>query len=152
MKLEIISFDSAHMALFRFRDDDIQNYGKMQHEIFKDFMEQGLSFTAMFEGRILIVGGVVQTTSKTGYCWTIVSEYAKDHPEAVFHTTRRYLNRMMKDMGLHRVETANIKEAKDHHRWCELLGFKNEGVMRYYDEQGRDYVRFAKYMNLKEGN
>jgi len=144
--IKLIPYDAAHMDLLKQSDQDIERYGKISSEMSNPMAEHGVCFTAILDGRILVVGGILQTTNNTGHCWTMVSEYAEGHSIAVLRVVKTQLENMMRDMRLHRVETANLKDATEHHKWCKLLGFHNEGVLRYYDDKKRDYIRFAKYL------
>lgn len=144
--IELIPYDSAHMDIFKQTPDDVERYGKVSSEMVNPMAENGVCFTAISDGRILVVGGVLQTTQHTGYCWTMVSEYARGQGLSLIRTTKNQLEAMMEGMKLHRVETSNIKGSDEQNLWCKLLGFQNEGVMRYYDDKKRDYIRFAKYM------
>lgn len=141
----LIPYDPAHMDLFVQTDEDIERYGKITSDMANPMAEHGVCFSAIKDGRVLVVGGVLQTTANTGHCWTMVSQYASGHGLSVLKTVKGQLESMMESMNIHRVETANLVKAKEHHRWCKLLGFHEEGVMRYYDDKKRDYIRFAKY-------
>ena len=143
--IDLIPYDAAHMDLFEQSDDDIERYGEINKEMSLPMAEHGTCFTAIKDGRILCVGGVLQVSKHTGHCWTMVSVHAKDHGKAVLHCVKTQLETMMRSMGLHRVETSNLFNATDHHKWCRALGFKEEGVMMYYDDKGRHYKRFAKF-------
>jgi len=144
--ISLIPYKSAHMDLFKQSDGDVERYGEISSDMANPMAEHGVCFTAALDGRILVVGGILQTTNHTGHCWTMVSEYAQGSSIAVLRVVKAQLENMMIDMGLHRVETANLKEATQQHKWCRLLGFQNEGVLRYYDDKKRDYIRFAKYL------
>ena len=142
--IRAIPFDFEHLDIFEQSDADIERYGVITSESPIPMAEYGNGFTGVFDGRILIVGGIMQATEHTGKCWTMVSKHAKKYGLPVFYQTRALLERMMTDMHLHRLETSNLKDAHDHHRWCRLLGFHAEGEMPYYDDKKRTYIRFAK--------
>jgi len=96
----------------------------------------------------LVIGGILQQTHNTAKCWTMVSKHAQSYGIQVFRTVKTQLENMMRDMGIHRVETENLKDATDQHKWCKLLGFHEEGEMRYYDDKKRTYIRFAKILEI----
>jgi hypothetical protein len=142
--MRIIPFDFEHVDIFEQSPEDIERYGLMTSESPMPMAEYGQAFTGIHDGRVLIMGGIMLTSERTAKCWTIVSKHAKNYGVLVFHQTRRLLENMMDDMKLHRLETANLKDAHEHHRWCRLLGFKAEGDMPMYDDQKRTWVRFGK--------
>lgn len=146
--IRLVPYEKAHLDLLEANPADIERYGgisKMQDD---PLAEHGICFTAISDGRILVVGGILMVTMHTGYGWTIVSKYAKDYGRDVFRVVKNQLESMMKDLQLHRIETANLADAPEHHRWCRLLGFREEGPLWHYDDKKRNYIRFAKFMGV----
>lgn len=150
--IKIIPYSTEHMDLFEQRECDVARYGKLDSDYSNPFAEHGVAFTAVEDGRILIVGGIMHFTENTGRCWTLVSKYAENRGVALVRVTKSKLESLMETMHLHRVETCNIADAEDHHKWCRLLGFTFEGIMRCYDDQKRDYHRYAKFRGCSHGN
>lgn len=144
--MKVIPYEAAHMDLFEQRPEDIKRYGKFSSENEFQMAKFGTCFTVIIDGRIVLMGGILQVSVHTGHCWTMVSTYAPGHGIQLFRALKRHLEAMMRDMKLHRIETSNQADAAEHHKWCKLLGFQEEGLMRYYDDEKRDYIRFAKYM------
>lgn len=142
--IRVIPFGFDHLDVFEQSDSDLQRYGKLTSESPLPQAEYGAAYTGVMDGRILIVGGVLHTSEHTGKCWTMISKYAHLYGKRVFYQTKGLLEQLMADMKLHRLETSNLKDADDHHRWCRLLGFQAEGEMPYYDDKKRTYIRFAK--------
>lgn len=142
--IRAIPFDFEHVDIFEQTDEDIERYGKLTSESPLPMAEYGNAFTGVYDGRILIMGGILQTTEHTAKCWTLVSRHAAKYGTLVFYQTKKLLENMMDDMKLHRLETSNLKDAHEHHRWCRLLGFRAEGEMQNYDDKKRTYIRFAK--------
>lgn len=147
--MKLIPFEIEHLDLFEMRDEDKKHYGDCTPKHFTLMSDNAVCFTAIHDGRIMVCGGIIPQTENTGYCWTFCSVYAKEEPRLVINTVRNQLEAMMQTMKMHRVETANLKDAHDHHKWCIALGFKDEGILRYYDDEKRDYIRFAKYWEGK---
>lgn len=144
--MKVIPYESAHMDLFEQKPEDIKRYGKFSSENQFPAAQYGTCFTVIIDGRIVLMGGILQVSVHTGHCWTMVSTYAAGHGLRLVREVKRHLEAMMHDMRLHRLETSNQADAVEHHKWCKLLGFKGEGRMRYYDDEKRDYIRFAKIM------
>jgi hypothetical protein len=146
MMLKVVPYIAEHLDMFEQRECDIERYGKYTSETQFALADYGTTFTVMYDGRIVLLGGILQTSLHTGKCWTMISKYAQACGATLFWQLKRHMESMMQDMRLHRIDTANIKEATDHHRWCKLLGFVQEGEMPLYDDQKRTYIRFAKFM------
>ena len=144
--MKLIPFDFDHMDIFEQKPEDILRYGEVTSETPNPLAEYGVAFTAIDDGRIVCVGGILASSNYTGKCWTMVSKYGAGSGLRLLRLVKRQLEAMMKDMKIHRIETANLVDAHEHHRWCKLLGFQEEGLMRYYDDEKRDYLRFAKFM------
>lgn len=142
--MRVIPFSFEHLDIFEQSDADIARYGKMTSETAIPMAEYGVAFTGVYDGRVLIMGGIMATGLHTGKCWTMLSKHAPKHGSKVYYATRRLLNQMMDDMKLHRLETSNLWDAYEQHHWCRLLGFVAEGEMPYYDDQKRTYIRMAK--------
>ena len=146
--IKIISYDPAHLDLFEQTEKDIERYGKFHSKMENALADYGITFTAVLDGRILCIGGILQVSVHTGKCWTIVSKHASGHGIKLLKVIKNQLESMMEDMNLFRVETSNLKEATEYHKWCRLLGFKEEGEMPYYDDKKRTHIRFSKIMEL----
>lgn len=144
--IDLIPYDKAHLDLFDATDDDLKRYGKISSDMPNPLADHGICFTAKKDGQVLCVGGVLLTSTHTGFGWTFVSKHAPKYGIAIFRAVRGQLEAIMRDFRVHRIETANLADAADHHRWCKLMGFREEGPMWQYDDQGRDYIRFAKLM------
>lgn len=142
--MKLVEFQFEHMELFDWREEDRKMYN-----VGSDFIRILISaekkevYTAMHDGRIMVIGGIIPTSKKTGNAFTIFSAHADRAPLAAARTVKRMFTRMMEDMGLHRITTMNLLEAERHHKWCEWLGFKREGVIRKYDDEGKDYVQYG---------
>ena len=144
--IKAIPFEMAHLDLIVPNDEDVKRYGEISSKMHHPLAELSVAWSGVYDGRILLCGGVFQCSNHTAHCWTLISKFAKLYPIPVVRAIKNQLENIMQDMGLHRVETSNIEDAHDHHKWCRLLGFEEEGVMRYYDDQKRNYIRFAKFM------
>lgn len=146
--MRMIPFHREHLNLIQPKDADIERYGKIDADMENPVIEYGVNFTLIEDGRILGCGGILPTTHGVGSCYTLISRYAHMYGMKVFRITKKQLENIMKDFNLHRVETANLADAEDHHRWCKLLGFVDEGALMKYDNKKRDYRRFAKLMEV----
>lgn len=142
--MKIIPFQFEHLDLFEWRPEEMKMYN-VGSEFVKALAaaEKGTCFTAMHDGRILVIGGIIRHSVKTAYVFTMFSAYADKAPSVAARTVKRMFLRLIDDMGLHRVVTYNLKEAAHHHKWCEWLGFKEECQVEKFDDEGNDYLQYG---------
>lgn len=141
----MVDFQFEHLELFDWREDEyaMYNTGSDFVQALLSMEKNGECFTAMHDGRIVMIFGIIRMSEKTGYAFSIFSRHASGCKVLCAKTIRRMLVRMMDDMSLHRLTTWNMVANPHHGRWCEWLGFKKEGVLPRYDDQGRDYVQYG---------
>ena len=137
-------FQLEHLDVFAWRDEDLELYGKSSEivEAMKNH-EAGECFIGFYDGRILVIGGVIPRTHKTGYAFTIFSQHADRHKIIVAKAVRQMFNSIVESMGLHRVVTYNRMGAESHNKWCEWLGFKAECPVEKFDDDGNTYMQYA---------
>jgi len=147
--MKLVDFQFEHLDLFDWRQDEFDYYNA-DSDFTKTLLnaeKTGECYTAMHDGRILAIGGIVRRTKKTGFAFTLLSQHADLYPITLARLGKRMFHRMMEDMGYHRITTYNLVGAKLHHNWCEWLGFKREGVVPMFDDTGRDYVQYGMVKN-----
>lgn len=146
--MKLVEFQFEHLELFDWREEE-----KRMYNVGSDFVralvnaEKGECYTAMHDGRILVIGGIIKLSAKTGYAFTMFSSHAEKAPIPAAKLVKRMFSRMVEDMGLHRITTYNLIEAVRHHKWCEWLGFEKEGIVRKFDDEGKDYVQYGMVLN-----
>jgi RimJ/RimL family protein N-acetyltransferase len=144
-RVEAKKFCFEHLDLFAWREDDLKTYGSRSEitDILTRAAEQGDFWTGVYQGRIVVIGGIVAHTKKTGHCFTLFSEYADQNKIGAARTVKRMFEAMLKAMELHRVVTYNRIGAAEHHKWCEWLGFELEGTVEKFDDDGNNYLQYA---------
>lgn len=144
--MKLVEFQFEHLELFDWRDEERKMYNVGSEFVNALLMaeKKGECFTAMHDGRIIVIGGIIPNSAKTGYAFTLFSKHADKAPISAAKTVRRMFGRMVEDMGLHRVTTYNLVEATAHHKWCEWLGFEREGIIKKFDDEGKDYVQYGR--------
>ena len=143
--MKLVDFDFEHFALFDWREEEYKMYN-VGSEFVRALLsaeKTGECYTAMHDGRILVIGGIVRQSAKTGYAFTMFSKHVDKSPIPAARLVKRMFARMTEDMGLHRIVTYNLVSAEAHHKWCEWLGFVREGIARKFDDQGNDYVQYG---------
>lgn len=146
--MKLIPYKKDHWDLFQCQEYDLKSFDANGFDSIKLAAEHGMFFSLIDDGRIIVIGGILQVSQHTGHCVTIVSDYAKGYGVRLVKIIKNQLENIMKDMRIHRVETSNLEDATKQHQWCGLLGFQSEGFMRHYDDKKRNYIRFAKLMEV----
>lgn len=143
--MKLVEFQFDHLELFDWRENEFNMYnaGSELLTVITKAAESGLCHTALHDGRILGLGGIIPLSKKTGYCFTIFSRHSDSYPVASARLGKRMFTGMVRDMELHRVVTYNLVDNSHHHKWCEWLGFKAEGVLEKFDDLGRSYIQYA---------
>jgi hypothetical protein len=101
----------------------------------------GPAFTASSSrGLILLCGGIVQLAPHRGLCWALLSKEAPRHLLSLHKATRRFLQLY----SYPRVETTVRAGFMPGCRWVEMLGFRFEGDMPLYGDQGETHWRYAR--------
>lgn len=144
--MKLVDFQFEHLALFDWRDEEkkMYNVDSAMMQALLTVEKKGEAYTALHDGRILVIGGIVPLSKKTGYAFTLFSQHADQSPHAAARLVRRMFRGMVEDMGLHRVVTYNLEAALVHHRWCEWLGFSYEGRLLKFDDDGNTYVQYGR--------
>lgn len=147
--MKLVEFQFEHLDLFEFRDEekDIYNVGSEFMQAIIKAGEKGEVYTAIHDGRILVIGGVIPRSKKTGYAFTFFSKHAEKYHFLVAKTAKRMFKRVIEDMGLHRVTTYNMVKIPAHSRWCEWLGMEKEGLIRCMDDARNDYYQYGMVLN-----
>ena len=143
--MKLVGFQFEHLELFDWRPDEqkMYNVGSEFVNMIISMNENGECYTAMHDGRILVIGGIIRQSQKTGYAFTLFSRHAEIYPVAAARLVKRMFDQMRQSMGLHRITTFNLEDQDMHHRWVEWLGFRFEGVIEKYDDEGGNYYQYG---------
>jgi hypothetical protein len=95
-----------------------------------------------FDGdRVLLCGGIQTYGSGRGIVWAILGEVAGRHMTALHYAAKRFLT-----MDRYRRLECTVEEGfAAGCRWVELLGFRFEGKMPMYGDDGETHLRFGRY-------
>jgi hypothetical protein len=101
----------------------------------------GPSVTA-FDGEwVLICGGIIPMAPKRGVCWALMSDRAARHMTWLHYATKRFI-----DMTPWQRLEATVEDGfAAGCRWLDLLGFRFEGSMPRYGDDGETHLRYGRY-------
>lgn len=142
MNREVIPFKPGHMDFIKpkdvFKGLDLSRIDQMA----------GLSnvypFTIINHGMPIAVVGISEILPRVGEVWSVTSEKIRECKLYWHKTCNRLIEEHQQKLGLHRVQMTvevGYDEGRD---WALSLGFEQEGIMRRYDADGRNYFLFAR--------
>lgn len=111
-----------------------------KNAIAKNLMN-GPAYT-LFNGQPIACGGIILLWKGVGEGWAITSPSVERHQIVFARTIWKYLESIIKEHKLERVQTIVDAEHKMSQKWVERMGFHKEGLMSKYIG-GRDFYRYA---------
>jgi hypothetical protein len=104
----------------------------------------GPAFTATVDGHVAGCAGIVLSTyAPVGRAWVCVGPLGQDHGVFIARGVRRFLQVLIRDYRLVRVEADSLVTDLRAHKWLGRMGFEDEGLMRKKGPHGEDMLRFA---------
>ena len=102
----------------------------------------GLAMTVLDGERVVLCGGIVPTGPQHGLLWAVLSADAGRHMLWLHRATLRFLDIEPR----RRIEATVEKGFPQGRRWLKLLGFKFEGRMPGYGDNGETHLRYARVL------
>lgn len=110
---------------------------------FKALEDEPLSYTCLYQGKPVLVGGIVMANVHRGEAWAIIDQNCREQFLFIHRAVEKFLN----NCGVKRVEAAVEVDFEAGHRWVEALGFKLEApVMKAYKPNGGDCSLYSRIM------
>lgn len=142
--IEIIPFEPEHVMLLPPREEEAE---MRAHEDFvkwaKENYTPGTCYSGFYEGKCLGCGGVRILWKGVGEAWVMFSPEIFNFAREAYHYVGMYLEKIITDNNLHRVQGHVDSEFMLAIRYIENLGFKIEGKMRKYGPTGKDHYLYA---------
>lgn len=122
---------------------DAQQYIRSMVDIETDFSElsdDGLAWTGVYNGEIMIVSGVQPIWENRALAWALVSKNAVK----CFKSVHKAVYRFLIHAPFRRIE-ANVDVGfMAGHKWMTMLGFEVEGYMKAYRPDGADMILYSR--------
>ena len=108
----------------------------------KTLCDQGLSWSGIKEGKVIIMAGVIEPHEHIGMVWAMLSKGSEKHLVSITRSISRWLD----GWDTKRLETAVRHDFKSGHKWADMLGFTNEtpNGMKAYGIDGETYDLYAR--------
>lgn len=102
------------------------------------------TYTVLCDGKPIAIGGIMPVWNGVGEAWAFFSSDFKKRPKLLLMLVKYYLDKVIKDCYLHRVQCMVLEGHKVGTRFVKKLGFEYEGTMRNYGQQCETFERWAK--------
>jgi hypothetical protein len=141
--IEVRPFKSYHIDLLRAQGVQRSQLRAVSH-VPGSFDSVGLAGPAVsaFDGDyVLLSGGIIPFAPHRGVCWALMSERAACHMTWLHYAVKRFITMQR----WQRLEATVEEGFTSGCRWVELLGFKFEGAMPRYGDDGETHLRYGRY-------
>jgi len=119
--------------------DDYISY--VDNSLFEEF-----TYTLMARGKPICIFGLRPYWQGVGEVWLLPSKYIDQHPIAVVKECRGFLEEMIYEYGIVRLQIAVCVANVTAYKFAKALYFKEESLMAKFGPEGEDYhmmVRFS---------
>jgi|TARA_R100001530_G_scaffold25601_1_gene20640 hypothetical protein len=142
----LIPFKSDHAKIMMSQGTNAAQIGMDpdHFDIFNNLEFQDKSFTAVKDNSFICSGGIVPMWHGVFEGWVIGSNKIWDYPLLAARTIRKGLDKLYQEHEIVRLQTAVRSDFPKGIRFAKWLGFKEEGLMKKYDIEGKDFIRFAR--------
>lgn len=145
--MELVPLQKKHLGGFKPRES--RYLSKQIIDVMKHMAELkgGVSYCATKNAIPISVGGVYQTpVYGVGVVWSAFHydrPYTKSEILFVYKAAKGVMSEAFADMKLHRIQTTVVVKDSRSLRWCKILGFEEEGVLRKYDDKKQDHMMLS---------
>ena len=104
-----------------------------------DALAAGDAWTALVGDRVVGCGGLIELSYGRAEAWALIAGDAGPHMALITRAVRRFLSAS----PVRRIEAVTAVNFPPARRWAKMLGFRFEGVMTSYLDDGSDAERWA---------
>lgn len=90
-----------------------------------------------------VIGGVI-IWKGVATLGAVLTTSIRRYPISYMRFTNEVIGEIMTEMKLHRVEFTVKAGYETGQRWARALGFKPEGTLKHYGEDGSDYIMYGR--------
>lgn len=146
MATDIIPFLPEHyMAVV----NDAYRWGGARHPDANataiSFKEKGPAFTAMVNGEIAGVAGLMFFWPGLAEAWAVISALGTKHPLLVHRAVKTIFPELARVHKARRVQASVIANFMPGRRWAEKLDFQFESFMPKYGPRGEEFIRYVRF-------
>ena len=108
------------------------------------YSQIGHAYMAVYKGQLICIFGCVPLWQGVAECWLITDETLPNHARPFHRVSKFLLDRFMAELNLVRLQITVHSENVLAIKWAKKLYFKEEGLLRNYGPDERDFYMFAR--------
>lgn len=142
----LIPFKSDHAKIMMSQGTNAAQIGMEpdHYEVFNNLEFENLSFTAIADNSFICSAGIVPMWQGVFEGWFIGSNKIWDHPVLAARAIKKGMKQLYQDNNITRLQTAVRADFPMGIKFAKWLGFEDEGLMKKYDMEGKDFYRYAR--------
>jgi hypothetical protein len=128
------------------REPDKSGIEQIPHfrHICEVYEKNGGAYTLLSPDGVVAISGVFPLWPGVGSAWSLTSDLVKKYPKSYYKATKQFLEAIISDWNLHRVQASTLAENGIACNWLRHLGFEVEGTMKKYGPDRADHIMFAR--------
>ena len=148
MKYQIVPFEPKHWDMIKFRDFEYLSMGNFMGEMKEKIDGSGPAFAGLANGEVVGIAGVAILWPGVGDGWIMAAEEISKHKIWFVRSVKKYMELVMNNYKLHRVQTTVLHGHTDLIRLVEFLGMRFEGRLSGFGPQGEDYLMYGRLSHV----
>jgi hypothetical protein len=137
----VVPLEVWHLSALRLQPTQRYVAPMMTSEYGAALIAAGPAFAGVLGGQtVLAAAGLIMQHSGRAQAWALLSEDSGPQFVSIFRAVERFLELQT----IRRIDTWAFSEFAPAHRWLRMLGFRPEGRMRCYCEDGSDAELYAR--------
>ena len=108
------------------------------------FAEMGPAYMATHKGQVICAFGCIPLWPGVGECWLLTDVSLPEHRRPFHRVTKLILDSFMSELNLIRLQITVHSENVLAHKWAKVLYFKQEGVLKRFGPDGKDFYMLAR--------
>jgi hypothetical protein len=101
----------------------------------------GSRFTAIYEGRPVMLGGVAMNQPGIGQAWMVGTDEIGNLGVEIAHASKAIFSRLLEG-HVHRIQAYSIATHQWAHSWLRKIGFVEAASLKQFGKRGEDFVLF----------
>jgi len=138
--IKLVPYTPAHLSKFVPKD----RYENLSRDLSDAHIKPGVNMLTLFkDGEVICISGVNRQREGAGEVWLIPGVLVDCNKLDFYKAVKKVVSFCHDKLGFHRLEMAVNTSTDFADKWAENLGFKFEGIARFYDCAGNDCKIYA---------
>lgn len=144
--LTILPFHPSHMDRINISDDDKGLFHELPdlESRMEDVARSGTAWTIFYNRQPALCCGVELKWRGVAEAWLVPGRVSIEHGTLLSRGARRFFDNIGAELGLRRMQIVVCVDREKAIQWAKFLKFKEEGLMKGYGPEGKDYYMYAR--------